>query len=100
MAISGVAIGLTVEAGWIVTEVGRQPWVVYEVMKTEQAVTGASGIWVTFAVAVVLYTALGAAAILILRSMARRWREGDTLDTDVPYGPGKGPPAAVGGGSG
>jgi cytochrome d ubiquinol oxidase subunit I len=100
VAISGVAVGLTVEAGWIVTEVGRQPWVVYEVMKTEEAVTGASGIWVTFAVAVVLYTALGTAAILILRSMARRWREGDTLDTDVPYGPGEAPPAPVAGGSG
>jgi cytochrome bd ubiquinol oxidase subunit I len=100
VAISGVAVGLTVEAGWIVTEVGRQPWVVYEVMKTEEAVTGASGIWVTFAIAVVLYTALGAAAILTLRSMARRWRKGDTLDTDVPYGPGEAPPAPVGGVSG
>ena len=89
----------TVEAGWIVTEVGRQPWIVYEVMRTEHAVTGASGIWVTFGIALVLYAALGAAAILILRSMARRWREGESLDEDVPYGPGEGAPAAVAGGS-
>ncbi len=94
-----MAVALTVEAGWIVTEVGRQPWIVYEVMRTEDAVTGAGGIWVTFGIAVVLYAALGAAAILILRSMARRWREGESLDEDVPYGPGEGAPAPVAGGS-
>jgi cytochrome d ubiquinol oxidase subunit I len=99
IAISGVAVGLTVEAGWIVTEVGRQPWIVYEVMRTEHAVTGASGIWVTFGIAVVLYAALGTAAILILRSMARRWREGESLDEEVPYGPGGAAPSPVAGGS-
>ena len=93
VAVSGVAVGLTVEAGWIVTEVGRQPWIVYEVMRTEDAVTGASGIWVTFGIAVVLYVALGAAAILILRSMARRWREGISLDENIPYAPGEGAPS-------
>jgi len=98
VAISGVATALTVEAGWIVTEVGRQPWIVYEVMRTEEAVTGASGIWVTFGIALVLYAALGTAAILILRSMARRWREGESLDEDVPYGPGEGAPAPIAGG--
>ena len=99
VAISGVAVALTVEAGWIVTEVGRQPWIVYEVMRTEHAVTGAGGIWVTFGIALVVYAALGTAAILILRSMARRWREGESLDEDVPYGPGEGAPSAVAGGS-
>ena len=36
---------ICVEAGWIVTEVGRQPWVVYEILRTEDAVTdvGAGG---------------------------------------------------------
>ena len=57
------------------TEVGRQPWVVYKVMRTEDAVTGASGVWVTFSLVLVLYTALGIATVLILRTMARRWRE-------------------------
>jgi cytochrome bd ubiquinol oxidase subunit I len=89
VAISGVAVGLTVEAGWIVTEVGRQPWIVYEVMRSEGAVTGASGIWVTFGLILAVYTALGAAAILVLRSMARRWRAGESLDEQVPYGPGE-----------
>ena len=36
-------------AGWITTEVGRQPWVVYRVMRTSEAVTGASGIPVGYA---------------------------------------------------
>ena len=61
VAVSGVAAIVAMECGWIVTEVGRQPWVVYNVMRTEDAITGASGVWVTFSVALVLYTALGIA---------------------------------------
>ena len=49
-------------AGWITTEVGRQPWVVYEVMRTEQAVTGAGGIPVGFAALGLIYVALIAIA--------------------------------------
>ena len=36
---------LAMEAGWITTEVGRQPWVVYGVLRTSEAVTHAPGIW-------------------------------------------------------
>ena len=100
VAVSGVAAIVALESGWIVTEVGRQPWIVYEVMRTKDAVTDASGIWVTFGLALALYTALGAAAILVLRSMARRWREGDVPDEEVPYGPrDPAPPATSAGGS-
>ena len=42
-------------AGWIVTEVGRQPWIVYELMRTEEAVTGAEGIPVGYATLAVVY---------------------------------------------
>ena len=48
VAVSGVASIVALECGWIVTEVGRQPWIVYNVMRTEDAVTKADGIWVTF----------------------------------------------------
>ena len=41
------------------TEVGRQPWIVYNVMRTEDAVTKADGIWVTFGAVVGLYVVLG-----------------------------------------
>ena len=88
VAISGVAAVVALECGWIVTEVGRQPWVVYEVMRTEEAVTGASGVWFTFSFVLVLYTVLGVATAVTLRSMARRWRTEEAVDdTEVPYGP-------------
>ena len=58
-------------AGWITTEVGRQPWVVYEVMRTEDAVTGASGVPVGFAALGLVYVALAAIAYVMLRRVAR-----------------------------
>ena len=45
-------------AGWITTEVGRQPWIVYEVMRVEDAVTGSDGLEVGFAVLVAVYLLL------------------------------------------
>jgi cytochrome bd ubiquinol oxidase subunit I len=86
-AASGVAAIVALECGWIVTEVGRQPWVVYNVMRTKDAVTGASGVWVTFSAVLVLYTALGVATVLILRTMAHRWRTEEIGEAEVPYGP-------------
>jgi len=58
-------------AGWVTTEVGRQPWVVYKVMRTETAVTGASGIPVGFTVLSLVYVALAAIAYVMLRRLAR-----------------------------
>jgi cytochrome bd ubiquinol oxidase subunit I len=87
-AVSGVAAVVALECGWIVTEVGRQPWIVSEIMRTEDAVTKADGVWITFAVVFLLYVALGAALIIVLRTMARRWREAAAEpDAEVPYGP-------------
>ena len=68
---------VALECGWIVTEVGRQPWIVYNVMRTEDAVTKASGVWVTFAAVIGLYVVLGAALVITLRAMSRRWRAAD-----------------------
>jgi cytochrome bd ubiquinol oxidase subunit I len=86
VAVSGVAAIIAMEAGWIVTEVGRQPWVVQDVMRTRDAVTGAEGVWVSFSIVLALYAALGTATILVLRAMARRWRANE--EPEVPYGPG------------
>jgi len=58
-------------AGWVTTEVGRQPWVVYEVMRTEAAVTGASGIPAGFTALSLVYAALAAIAYVMLRRLAR-----------------------------
>jgi cytochrome d ubiquinol oxidase subunit I len=59
-------------AGWITTEVGRQPWIVYKVMRTEQAVTSANGLEVGYAVLVAVYVSLGAGVVWLLRRLARR----------------------------
>jgi cytochrome d ubiquinol oxidase subunit I len=58
--------------GWVTTEVGRQPWVVYGVMRTSQAVTGAGVIPVGYATLVVVYVGLGFAVAWILRHLGRR----------------------------
>jgi cytochrome bd ubiquinol oxidase subunit I len=94
-AVSGVAAVVALEAGWIVTEVGRQPWIVNEVMRTEDAVTQADGIWVTFGLVVALYVALGVALVVTLRAMSRRWRAADESESEVPYGPSDTVPAGV-----
>ncbi|HEY6762622.1 MAG TPA: cytochrome ubiquinol oxidase subunit I [Baekduia sp.] len=58
-------------AGWVTTEVGRQPWVVYGVMRTDAAVTGAGVIPVTYATLCVVYLAVAAGTAWILRRLAR-----------------------------
>lgn len=58
-------------AGWVTTEVGRQPWVVYGVMRTEEAVTGADGIAVGYAMLAVVYAGLIAATAWVLRRLSR-----------------------------
>jgi cytochrome d ubiquinol oxidase subunit I len=58
--------------GWITTEVGRQPWIVYEVMRTEQAVTDAGGIPVGYATLVIVYLGLATIAGVMLRRLARK----------------------------
>jgi cytochrome d ubiquinol oxidase subunit I len=58
-------------AGWVTTEVGRQPWVVYGVMRTEEAVTGANGILIGYGTLVAVYAALIVASAWVLRRIAR-----------------------------
>ena len=86
-AVAGVAILVTIECGWFVTEVGRQPWVVYNTLRTKDAVTSHGGIWLTFAVIVALYALVAIGLITTLRVLARRWRSQDEGDSEVPYGP-------------
>jgi cytochrome bd ubiquinol oxidase subunit I len=64
-------------AGWVTTEVGRQPWVVYGVMRTEAAVTGAGGIPVGYATLALVYAGTLAATVWILRRLAARPLEED-----------------------
>ena len=58
-AAAGVLSVITMEAGWVVTEVGRQPWIVYDYMKVEDAATGNTGVWITFFAVIALYVGVG-----------------------------------------
>ncbi|MGC5168111.1 cytochrome ubiquinol oxidase subunit I [Luteimicrobium sp. DT211] len=87
-AASGVLSVVTMEAGWVVTEVGRQPWIVYGQMKVVDAATANTGVWITFVAVTVVYLALGVTAIMVLRGMSRRFRRTGTIHgTDGPYAP-------------
>ena len=87
-ALAGVLSVLAMEAGWVVTEVGRQPWVVHNYLTVQQASTTNQGVWATFVVVVLVYLTVGVTTVLILRSMSRRWRSGQELgDAEAPYGP-------------
>jgi cytochrome d ubiquinol oxidase subunit I len=84
---AGVAAILAMEAGWVVTEVGRQPWIVRGHMKVEDAATTNEGVWITFIVVAAIYLTLAVTVVLVLRSMSRRFRrQAELVDTDVPYG--------------
>jgi cytochrome d ubiquinol oxidase subunit I len=61
---------LALETGWIVTEVGRQPWMIYHVLRTRDGVTTASDVQTTFFVFTVLYLLLGIVLIILLRYLA------------------------------
>jgi len=86
-AVSGVAATAAMECGWIVTEVGRQPWVVYRLQTTAAAATTNGGIVASLTFIIILYAVLGTATILILRTLARRWRRGEAREPEIPYGP-------------
>jgi cytochrome d ubiquinol oxidase subunit I len=98
VSVSGVGAILALWSGWIVTEVGRQPWIVNGYMKTSEAVTDANGIWGAFIFTLLLYAAIGTIAVLVLRRMSRRWREGGegtAEEQPAPYSP-LGPEGEVG----
>lgn len=67
LVASGPVSFLALEAGWVVTEVGRQPWIVYGVQRTVDAVTPAPGLPVYFGAFVALYLVLGGTVIWLLR---------------------------------
>ena len=66
---------LATEAGWIVTEVGRQPWVVQGLMRTANAVTPMPGLVVPMVTFTVLYIGLGAIVVALVASLVRETSE-------------------------
>ena len=69
----GPAAYLCLEAGWITTETGRQPWAIYNVLKVSDSVTTASGILQWFVLFSLVYVLLVVFMVgILLRQAARR----------------------------
>ena len=58
---------VAVETGWMVTELGRQPWVIYKVMRTQEAVTPMPGLFVPFTVFTLVYMFLAFILVVLMR---------------------------------
>jgi len=71
VAVSGLAAVVAMELGWITTEVGRQPWIVYRVLKVADAVNPEPGIQYGFWAVVAIYALLTVVTIAVLRHMAQ-----------------------------
>ena len=96
-ALSGLASVLAMEAGWVVTEVGRQPWVVYKLLRTTDAVTTATGVPVTLVAVLVVYAVLSGVVVLVPWLMSRRWRDKQPPSEDVRPAPEDPVPVGSGG---
>ncbi|MEV0398610.1 cytochrome ubiquinol oxidase subunit I [Actinoallomurus sp. NPDC050550] len=68
-AISGVAAVVALEAGWVTTEVGRQPWIVWQHQRTADAVNPAPGLWVGLVAVLAVYAVLTVAAVYVLNRL-------------------------------
>ncbi|MFF0595098.1 cytochrome ubiquinol oxidase subunit I [Streptomyces antibioticus] len=98
-ALAGAACLLTVECGWITTEVGRQPWIVYGTMRVSEAVTGTreASLWAMLGIVVAVYAVVLGAFLTVLLKMSARWRQADedaaagaaaeNPESGTPYGP-------------
>lgn len=74
VTLAGPAMVVALEAGWFVTEFGRQPWVVYGIIRTTSSATDAPGLGPFFALFVVIYVVLAITAAQLLLYMAHRER--------------------------
>lgn len=70
-AVCGPAAVVALECGWTVTELGRQPWVVYGVLRVRDAVNPAPGLMTGLWLVLAVYAAMTAATVYVLRRLAR-----------------------------
>jgi cytochrome d ubiquinol oxidase subunit I len=68
--IAGPGAVVAMECGWITTEVGRQPWIVYNVMRTSAAVNPAPGLYWGLVALIIVYAILTVVTLLVLRHLA------------------------------
>ena len=64
---------IAIEAGWITTEVGRQPWIIYEFMKVSEALTPVAGMQYHFFLFLFLYLGLGFLTFKLLKRMVNHY---------------------------
>jgi cytochrome d ubiquinol oxidase subunit I len=83
LVVAGPLSVVALIAGWIVTEVGRQPWVVYRTMTTEAAVTGAHGIPVGYGLLAASYLVVAVGLAWVLRRLARAPLESGNLQAGL-----------------
>ncbi|MEP9383053.1 cytochrome ubiquinol oxidase subunit I [Nocardioides sp. KR10-350] len=86
LVAAGPLAVVALESGWVATEVGRQPWTVFGVLRTVDAAGDNPGLWWVFSGVAVVYLGMTVGAWVVLRSMARRWRTGEE-ELPSPYGP-------------
>jgi cytochrome d ubiquinol oxidase subunit I len=86
IALSSPLGFVALEAGWVVTEVGRQPWIVYGIWRTAESVTPVPGLAVPFFTFSILYVLLSIAVVFLL---VRQFRASPKGDPDL------GPPAPL-----
>ncbi len=96
-ALAGAGSYVAVESGWVTTEVGRQPWIVFGVMRVADAVTDAPAayVWTMLSVLVVVYAAIAAIFVVLVLNLSARWRRDDLAaaaaaeapEEGMPYGP-------------
>lgn len=70
-AAAGVAAPVALEAGWITTEVGRQPWIAWGVLRTADAVTPVPGLYLGLLAVTAVYAVLTVSTIAVLRRLIR-----------------------------
>ncbi len=94
-ALAGVGAYAAVEAGWVTTEVGRQPWIVYDAMRVADAVTSAPAayVWTMLSVLIVVYAIIAIVFVTVVLKLVAKWRRDDLDEVaerpeeGVPYGP-------------
>jgi len=97
-ALAGIGSYIGIEAGWITTEVGRQPWIVHDLMRVSDAVNPVNPlyIWIMFSALLVVYAVIAYFFVTVLIRLSARWRlddegrsgeEESAPEEAAPYGP-------------
>jgi cytochrome d ubiquinol oxidase subunit I len=85
-SVTGIAACCALEAGWVTTEVGRQPWIVWGQMRTADAVNPAPGLVTGLVAVLAVYVVMTIGTVYVLRRMVRLHRFGAPQEADVGFG--------------